>query len=318
MKLDSSSQSLPKRSELPKIDGAPDGAAWFWGQDDELGRLNMLTTGRTASAAKLIKTGEIVNLNWPAEFPNPPAFGRQGFKHTIQPIGPSGFDDLYDMNTQSGSQWDGFRHVGLPHNGKIIFYNGLVADDIYKAESGGMQAWADHGIAGRGVLIDYWDYAGKSYDPITTHRITLSDIHAIAKKHGIEFQYGDILIIRSGFTENYVSLDEKQRAHLGTLKIPEHAFVGVEQTEDMLDFLHDNYFSAVVGDAPAFEAWPRQSINLHQYLLTRWGVPIGEMWDLDQLAETCKRKNQYAFFVASVPTNVRGGVGSHPNAIAIF
>lgn len=156
------------------------------------------------------------------------------------------------------------------------------------------------------MLIDYWDYAGKSYDPVTTHRIRLSDIHACAKKQGVEFQYGDILIIRSGFVENYARLDEQQRAHLGTLKIPEHEFVGVEQTEDMLDFLHDNYFSAVVGDAPAFEAWPRGSINLHQYLLTRWGVPIGEMWDLDQLAETCKRKKQYTFFLASVPANVRG------------
>lgn len=36
MKFDPSSQSLPKRSELPKIDGAPDGAAWFWGKDDEV------------------------------------------------------------------------------------------------------------------------------------------------------------------------------------------------------------------------------------------------------------------------------------------
>jgi hypothetical protein len=156
------------------------------------------------------------------------------------------------------------------------------------------------------VLIDYWAYAGKSYDPNTTHRIALSDIHAIAKKQGVEFQYGDILMIRSGFVDTYNRLDEKQRAHLGTLKIPEHTFVGVEQTEDMLDFLHDNYFSAVVGDAPAFEAWPRQSINLHQYLVPRWGVPIGEMWDLERLAETCKRKKQYTFFIASAPANVPG------------
>lgn len=161
--------------------------------------------------------------------------------------------------------------------------------------------------AGRGVLIDYWDHVGKNYDPVTTHRIPLSDIHAIAQKHDIKFQYGDILFIRSGFVENYGGLDKAQRAHLGTLKIPEHTYVGVEQTEDMLDFLHDNYFSAVVGDAPAFESWPRQGLNLHQYLLPRWGLPIGEMWDLDQLAETCKRKNQYTFFLASVPSNVRGG-----------
>lgn len=31
-------------------------------------------------------------------------FSRETFKHTIKPLGEHGFDDLYDMNTQSGSQ----------------------------------------------------------------------------------------------------------------------------------------------------------------------------------------------------------------------
>jgi hypothetical protein len=50
-------------------------------------------------------------FSFPAELPNPPFFGRQPFKHTLKPMGASGFDDTYEMNTQSGSQWDGFRHV---------------------------------------------------------------------------------------------------------------------------------------------------------------------------------------------------------------
>ncbi|KIW91969.1 uncharacterized protein Z519_06951 [Cladophialophora bantiana CBS 173.52] len=318
MLFDPSSTALPKRSELPKIPGAPDGAAWFWGKDDELGRLNLLTPKRVSGAAGLIRSGEIVNLNWRADLPNPPAFGRQKFKHTISPLGEAGFDDLYDMNTQSGSQWDGFRHVGLRHDGGVVFYNGLTVDEIYNTHRCGMQAWAKHGIAGRGVLIDYWGYVGGNYDPISSHRIPLSEIQACAKKQGVEFQHGDILLVRSGFVSAYNGLDDQGRAHLGTLTIPEHTFAGVEATEDMLDFLHDNYFSAVVGDAPAFEAWPVKELSLHQYLLPRWGVPIGEMWDLEQLAETCKRKQQYTFFISSVPANVPGGVGSHPNAIAIF
>jgi hypothetical protein len=36
MLFDKNSNSLPKRSELPKIPGAPEGAAWFWGKDDEV------------------------------------------------------------------------------------------------------------------------------------------------------------------------------------------------------------------------------------------------------------------------------------------
>jgi hypothetical protein len=36
MQFDPSSKALPKRSELTPIEGAPDGAAWFWGKDDEV------------------------------------------------------------------------------------------------------------------------------------------------------------------------------------------------------------------------------------------------------------------------------------------
>ena len=36
MRFDPESDNLPKRSELPDIPGAPNGAAWFWGEDDEV------------------------------------------------------------------------------------------------------------------------------------------------------------------------------------------------------------------------------------------------------------------------------------------
>lgn len=50
----------------------------------------------------------------PMEWPDPPFFGRPAFKHTVLKVRPYAFDDLYELNTQSGSQWDGFRHVSLP------------------------------------------------------------------------------------------------------------------------------------------------------------------------------------------------------------
>jgi len=101
-------------------------------------------------------------------------------------------------------------------------------------------------------LIDYWTFSKKSYDPNTTHRITLSDILECAKQQKVEFQYGDILILRSGWLENYHKLDTPAREALSKAS---PTFVGVQQTEELLDFFHNNYFSAVAGDAPAFEAW---------------------------------------------------------------
>jgi hypothetical protein len=50
-----------------------------------------------------------------AELPDPPIFAREPFKHTIKQVNDFAYDDLYNMNTQSGSQWDGFRHVGTDH-----------------------------------------------------------------------------------------------------------------------------------------------------------------------------------------------------------
>ena len=161
-------------------------------------------------------------------------------------------------------------------------------------------------LAGRGVLIDYWSYIEDKYDAMTTHRISLEDLLACAKKQGTTFQYGDILIIRSGFVETYNNYSTEQREKLGAIDPRKNTFVGVEQTEAMIDFLHDNYFSAVAGDAPAFEAWPtNQSWQLHDYMLSLWGMPIGEMWDLEKLSEHCKKTGRYEFFLTSSPSNVK-------------
>jgi hypothetical protein len=46
-------------------------------------------------------------------------------------------------------------------------------------------------------------------------------------------------------------------------------------------------------------------------------MPLGELWDLDELAEECARDGIYEFMLASAPLYVPGGVGSPANAYAI-
>jgi hypothetical protein len=46
-------------------------------------------------------------------------------------------------------------------------------------------------------------------------------------------------------------------------------------------------------------------------------MPIGEMWNLEGLAEDCAEDRRYDFFITSAPLNIPGGVGSPPNAIAV-
>jgi hypothetical protein len=56
-----------------------------------------------------------IKCSLPLDVPNQPAFDRQIFKHEIKTLAENiCYDDIYHLNTQSGTQWDGFRHVTSP------------------------------------------------------------------------------------------------------------------------------------------------------------------------------------------------------------
>ncbi|KAF1970224.1 hypothetical protein BU23DRAFT_218444 [Bimuria novae-zelandiae CBS 107.79] len=330
---------FPSRKELPKIEGAPDQAAWVWGADDHIGRLNLLTPARVAAAAKEIRTGEMVPVNLPLNVPAQPAFDREPFKHEIKVIFENiAYDDLYHLNTQSGTQWDGFRHFAHVPSGN--FYNGAKGTDIVGPSANNkcsIHYWAEHGIAGRAVLLDYRAYAyskGILYDSFDRHAIPYSELAACGKAQGIDIRptaqggdirIGDILLIRSGWKETYDSKTPSERCAAalrhgnGEPGDDGQRWAGVAQEEEVLDWLHDCYFAAVGGDAPAFEVWPTQKeYHLHEYVLALWGMPLGEMMDLERLAEKCRERGRWFFFFTSAPANCPGGVSSHVNGTAIF
>lgn len=45
---------------------------------------------------------------------------------------------------------------------------------------------------------------------------------------------------------------------------------------------------------------------------------LGELFDLEALAETCEREGRCTLFLTSVPLNYRGAVASPPNWLALF
>lgn len=237
------------------------------------------------------------------------------------------------MNTQSGTQWDGFRHVA--HQSTSTFYNGTKHTDF----TGGNEAshkcsvhlWREHGFSGRGVLLDYRRYAdsqGIKYDSATGHNISLEDLRKCGAWQGFDIRPaaqggdilpGDILMIRSGWTADYYARSDEENARLATREEADLTYVGVKQEEAMIDWLHDCYFAAVGGDTPAFEKWPTSETWLHhEYLLALWGVPIGEMVDLERVSELCQKHKRYTFFLTSAPFRTVGGVASWLNATAIF
>jgi hypothetical protein len=319
-------EPLPTFDELPINPDHPPHSAWgVFGDDDQIGTLNLLTPDRVAAAARLVKTGEVFPMNWELEQPNPPLFNRAALRHTIHRRRRNVFDDLYDnFNTQSSSQWDGLRHFGHRDFG---FYNGVTEEQIGDEANtvNGIHHWARRGIAGRGVLVDFQRFAaaqGIAFSPGERYGITAEQLQAAADGQGLRFQTGDILMLRTGWIEWYESLDEELRSQLaqpGAMQI-----AGLDQSEDSLRFLWDNHFAAIACDNPPFEAFPPAATEagqpgemMHGTIIGLWGMPIGEMFQLAALAEACAADHRYEFFFTSAPLNKLGGVASPPNALAI-
>jgi hypothetical protein len=314
-------ERLPTFDELPIKPAYPPRSAWgIFGDDDQIGTLNLLTPERVAAAARLVQHGQVFALNWELELPHPPLFKRQELRHTIQRRRHNVHDDVYDnFNTQSSSQWDGLTHYGHREHG---FYNGVTEADVTGKEGtrNGIEHWARRGIAGRGVLLDYARFAaqhGIAFAPNERYTITAAQLQAAADWQGVRFQIGDILLLRTGWVGWYNRLSEEQRAALaqpGAL-----AVAGLEQSEDSLRFLWDHHFAAIACDNPPFEAFPAnpETGMMHETIIGLWGMPIGEMFQLDALAAACAADQQYEFFFTAAPLNKLGGVASPPNALAI-
>lgn len=193
---------------------------------------------------------------------------------------------------------------------------------------------------GRGILLDYPAFCDKrsiTIDALSSSAIPLEHLKEMAHETGVKFRSGDILFVRVGFTAAYDALDSEKQRNLALRDSPD--FIGVEPTAAVLRWLWEGGFAAVASDAPSFErapiAGPHTAVGgvwagepweeemqtgglLHQWLLAGWGVPIGEMFDLEALAAKCKELGRWTFFVSSVPLKVPGGVASPPNAVAIF
>lgn len=106
-----------------------------------------------------------------------------------------------------------------------------------------MQAISNHGIVGRGVLLDYYSWKlnkGETYDPMSSHAIQLDELLAVAKDQNVEFQTGDILIIRSGYTSAYYNYEKADPKRLDEVAVHMPSLAGVAQTEEMKEWLHDS------------------------------------------------------------------------------
>ncbi|KZP01014.1 hypothetical protein CALVIDRAFT_533322 [Calocera viscosa TUFC12733] len=318
--------TLPDWDHIPPVEGMPAGTAWnLWGKGDMLGALNLLTPENTVEAAKEIKSGLRVQLDLPMDVPKWPSFGRQQFAHQIT-FKPWSSQDIVHYNTQGSSQWDGFRHIAHPPT--LKFYQDLDMAPYKEGKEpsrNGIQYWVEAGgIAGRGILLDWarwWEHThpGETLpNPCKSYGIPVSELAETAKHQGTEIKVGDILIVRCGFLKWYNGAKDEDRKFL--VAENDFQFIGVAPGQESKEWIWNNHFAAVAGDAVGFEMSPvaRDHNSLHQWLIPLAGIPIGELFNTEQLAQVCEKEKRWSFFFTSAPINVTGGVASSPNAIAIF
>jgi hypothetical protein len=167
------------------------------------------------------------------------------------------------------------------------------------------------GITGRGVLLDWYTWAqrnGIHRSPFETGAVELSHLQAIIDENAIVLRPADILLIRVGFVNEYDALSQEQREGFPTRQ--PGGLLGLEATRESLKWLWENRFAAIASDAAGFERGPatgpynHPDMSIHQWCLAGWGMPIGELFDLEELARHCREEQRWTFFLQSMPLKV--------------
>lgn len=328
-----SSHGFPSYAELKARTSKNRGLAWgVFGENDQIGTLNHLTPGRVRNAALSIREGIRFNLNLSLTEFDPPIIAHRGVvKHEVFGLNEFHRDDRVDsLFPQSSTQIDSLRHFAHPDFG---FYNGFPGTEIVSGTATlGIQNVAEQTIAGRGILVDverYFRSIGRALDHASSQGVTPEQLEDAMEWQGIVSEPGDILLLRFGWMQYKRN---GMFAHDAAL-----TSAGLEQTEAMAAWLWDHQFSVVAADNIAVEAWPADPTALpteaeaagdliasshtgmlHRILIPLLGLTLGELWDLDGLAEACAKRGRYDSFIVAEPLNLLGGVGSPANAVALI
>ena len=309
----------PRYRELPVADPIAARHAWdVYGRGDQLGRVNMLTQATVLAATAEVRRGAVFNVCLPLDLPDPPwSPERERLRHEIFDVDRNAQDDvLHAFYPQASTQWDGLRHVRARELG---FWGGRQADDAGPGGGAlGIERWVDHGLVGRGVLVDVerrQRALGTPLDPRAGTPITVDMLRDTLAAQSVELRAGDFLLLRTGYVAAYLRADAAGRAGFAR----ERDCPGLHAGEEMAEFLWDAGVVAIAADNPAVEVVPgsREAGSLHRRLIPLLGFVLGELFDFERLAEDCAADGRSTCLFVACPLNVPGGVGSPGNAIAI-
>jgi kynurenine formamidase len=299
-----------------------------WGADDEIGALNFLTNAEVLRGVRAVKSGKVFMLGVPLARPN----GDPLYPSRSQPIRtmamdkgfylsglakpfPGGMeyaDDVIVMYLQGTTQYDALGHVW--YGDKL--YNGYDS----RTTIGGLQKCsiepiANHGVVGRGILLDIARLKGKPHLD-ANEAVTIADLEAAAKRQGCTIEKHDILLIRTGWLKRFYDGGFASLFPNGEMKEP-----GLAYSLDLVKWFHRMEIPSIGTDTIASEQTNHEEsgtmIPLHAALLHDQGVIFNEIDWLEDLADDCEKDNQWTFLFVGAPLKVVRGAGSPVNPVAI-
>jgi kynurenine formamidase len=319
---------LPDYGALRARADVPPRSSWgLFGRDDERGMANFAGPAQVVAAAGLITTGTVFSLDYALDaFDPPPSRARSVPVHRMISDRQTRDDVLDGFYPQASSQVDGLRHRRASGFG---FYNG-VPDDAVRPGSPrlGVQRWAERPIVGRGVLIDleYWAArAGQPIDHAAGQALDPGLLDLALAGQQVRLGDGDLVLVHTGWARWYLDAGRERRSAVRAA----NRMTGLSQDERLPQWLWDQRVALIASDTVALEVLPPRPGSpfaatapedagmMHQELIARLGLPIGELWNLTGLAADSRATGRWTALVSVKPLHLTGGAGSPANAIAI-
>jgi kynurenine formamidase len=288
-----------------------------WGTEDELGTMNYITPEKIIEAARLVRKGKVFCLATPFDANGPQQLGPGRFNpiHWMLRDGgdvaagiAAGTDDAVTMPLQCATQWDSLAHIFFEK--KMYNNRGPELVTSFGAEKNSVTNYKDK-IVGRGVLLDIPRYKGKPWQE-AGEAIYTEDLDGCTAKVGVSIGRGDIVLIRTGQLA-----EVKDKGSWGNYAGGPAPGLSLSTAE----WFHDREIAAYATDTWGTEVIPNETEDvrqpLHRIFIAHMGMLIGEIFDLEELAEDCAQDGVYEFMFVAPPLTITGAVGSPVNPQAI-
>ena len=342
----------------------PEGSTWGdWGDDDELGRINLVTPEKVLQGVREIEAGISFCLSLPLDYPGGTALNQRRHPPVVAPtedmdgtpatfynVHQSGMekwghpkyvdvwaDDVVTLALQYSTQWDSLAHAGAEFDAdgdgveEAVFYNGYRAgvdlvgpkedargdggQHVSFAHHLGLEHMAFHGTQGRGVLVDLRHHLGDDWQPVD-----LATLQRVMDADGVVVEPGDVLLLHTGYATKVLEWNKEAS--------PRDLFSScayLDAFDDaLLEWIADSQIAGLVADNYAVEGLlgkdkdpSRHSfLPIHHLCLFKLGVPLGELWYLDELATWLRQHQRSRFLLTAPPLRLPGIVGSPVTPIA--